>query len=149
MDILNKKIKIIAIETIARSRYLLSSEDFPEYCLQVVDYGDEDIPKDELLPIDRVTKFNAFRNFTPEELSNGIRQKLINRLSSNSIEKIEKLFEVKDTSLQEHISVEDEDFDQIISKLSSFKKYLDVTSWQRLEVDFGSQNSRGINQFIK
>lgn len=95
MKTLNPKIKFLAIEAIAGSRYLLRSDDFPHHCLQIECDDKEDFPQDELLLIDRVTAFNAFREFTSDELNDSIRQKLINRLSDSSIAKIEMIFKGK------------------------------------------------------
>lgn len=85
-------IKLLAVEAIVGSRYLLYSDNFPSYCLQVVVGEEEDYPQDQLLLIEDVTKYNCFRDFTDEELDNGARKKAIDRLSKHSLEIIEEVF---------------------------------------------------------
>lgn len=89
---LSSEIKLLAVEEIAGSRYLLHSDKFPRYCLQVIVGEDEDNPQDRLLLIDSVIKHNCFRDFTQEEINNGARRNAINRLSKNSLEIIENIF---------------------------------------------------------
>ena len=89
---LNFDIKLLAVEETAGSRYLLHSDKFPGYCLQVVVGEDEDSPQDRLLQIDSVLKHNCFRDFTIEEINGGARLNAIKRLSKNSLEMIEDIF---------------------------------------------------------
>ncbi|WP_293301187.1 hypothetical protein, partial [Pedobacter sp. UBA4863] len=135
MEELVEKIELLAIESVANSRYLLFSKDFPDYCLQVMCGDEEDFPQNQLILIDHAITFNSFRNFTDQELKEGIREKLINRLSKENLKKIDAIFK---PDKQFYIDY----YKDLFRRLNSFENTLEISEWSSFNLDFSNSNKK-------
>lgn len=93
MEKFNENIKVIAIEAIAQSRVILTTDEKIQegLGLQIVLFGDNLEVQEELYKIDDITTFNAFEDITEEETSDNYKELLFRKLSDEQVQKINEL----------------------------------------------------------
>lgn len=93
MEKFNENIKVIAIEAIAQSRVILSTDEKIQegLGLQVVLDENSIEVQDQLFKIDDITTFNAFEDIIEQETSDNYKELLFRKLSDEQIQKINEL----------------------------------------------------------